>query len=124
MKKIFINWFASASSLLIFALALDGDQIPLAILAFLAFAVCLLWFTNIIRQIDARSRRSARREHEPQEFYSIDIPLDDPEDKPVDEHPEIFVIKGDNVQTGGYPSDDYFAMLEKGGSYSDVRREA
>lgn len=125
MRKIIINWFASAASLLIFALALNADQIPLAVLAAIAFVACLLWFTDIIRQIDSRSRRSKRKEPEPQEFYSIDIPLDDPEDKPAEDAPEAYVISGSgNVHTGMYSSEDYFKMLSKGGSYSDVRREA
>lgn len=123
MKKIIINWFASAASLLIFALALNADQIPLAVLSALIFAVCLVWFTDIVRQIDSRSRRSERREPEPQELYSIDIPLDDPEDKPAEDAPEAYVISG-NVHTGMYPSEDYFKMLNKGGSYSDIRGEA
>lgn len=125
MRKIIINWFASAASLLIFALALNADQIPLAVLAALIFAVCLLWFADIVRQIDSRSRRSKRREPEPQEFYNIDIPLDEPQDKPAEDAPEAYVISGSgNVHTGMYPSEDYFKMLSKGGSYSDVRREA
>ena len=125
MKKIIINWFASAASLLIFALALNADQIPLAVLAALIFAVCLVWFTEIVRQIDSRSRRSERREPEPQELYSIDIPLDDPEDKPAEDAPEAYVISGSgNVHTGMYPSEDYFKMLVKGGSYDDIRRKA
>lgn len=123
MRKIIINWFASAASLLIFALALNADQIPLAVLAAIAFVACLLWFSDIIRQADSRARRSKRREPERQEFYSIDIPLDDPEDKSAEDTPEAYVISG-NVHTGMYPSEDYFKMLGKGGSYSDVRREA
>ena len=123
MRKIIINWFASAASLLIFALALNADQIPLAVLSALIFAVCLVWFTDIVRRIDSRARRSKRREPEPQEFYSIDIPLDEPQDKPAEDAPEAYVISG-NVHTGMYPSEDYFKMLSKGGSYSDVRREA
>lgn len=125
MRKIIINWFASAASLLIFALALNTNAIPLAVLSALIFAVCLVWFTDIIRQIDSRSRRSERREPEQQGFYSIDIPLDDPEDKPAEDAPEAYVISGSgNVHTGMYPSEDYFKMLSKGGSYSDIRREA
>lgn len=125
MKKIIINWFASAASLLIFALALNAGQIPLAVLSALIFAVCLVWFTDIVRQIDSRSRRSERRQPERREFFSIDIPLDDPQDKPAEDAPEAYVISGSsNVHTGTYPSEDYFKMLNKGGSYSDVRREA
>lgn len=125
MRKIIINWFASAASLLIFALALNTNAIPLAVLSALIFAVCLVWFTDIIRQIDSRSRRSERREPEPQEFYNIDIPLDYSEDKPAEDAPEAYVISGSgNVHTGMYPSEDYFKMLSKGGSYSDIRREA
>lgn len=125
MRKIIINWFASAASLLIFALALNTNAIPLAVLSALIFAVCLVWFTDIIRQIDSRSRRSERREPEQQGFYSIDIPLDDPEDKPAEDAPEAYVISGSgNVHTGMYPSEDYFKMLSKGDSYSDIRREA
>lgn len=125
MRKIIINWFASAASLLIFALALNADQIPLAVLSALIFVVCLVWFTDIVRQIDARSRRSKRKEPEPQEFYNIDIPLDEPQDKPAEDAPEAYVISGSgNVHTGMYPSEDYLKMLSKGGSYSDVRREA
>ena len=125
MRKIIINWFASAASLLIFALALNADQIPLAVLSALIFAVCLVWFTDIVRRIDSRARRSQRREPERQEFYSIDIPLDEPQDKPAEDAPEAYVISGSgNVHTGMYPSEDYFKMLSKGGSYSDVRREA
>ena len=125
MRKIIINWFASAASLLIFALALNINAIPLAVLAAIAFVGCLLWFSDIIRQADARARRSQRREPERQEFYSIDIPLDDPEDKPAEDAPEAYVISGSgNVHTGMYPSEDYFKMLNKGGSYDDIRREA
>ena len=123
MRKIIINWFASAASLLIFALALNKNAIPLAVLAAIAFVACLLWFSDIIRQADSRARRSKRREPERQEFYSIDIPLDDPQDKPAEDAPEAYGISG-NVHTGMYPSEDYFKMLSKGGSYSDVRREA
>jgi len=123
MRKIIINWFASAASLLIFALALNADQIPLAVLSALTFAVCLVWFTDIVRQIDARSRRSKRREPERQEFNSIDIPLDDPQDSANDKEPESYAVSS-NVRTGTYPSEDYFKMLNKGGSYDDIRREA
>lgn len=123
MRKIIINWFASAASLLIFALALNTNAVPLAVLAAIAFVACLLWFSDIIRQIDARARRSQRKEPERQEFYSIDIPLDDPEDKGADKEPESYVVSSD-VHTGTYPSEDYFKMLNKGGSYDDIRREA
>lgn len=123
MRKIIINWFASAASLLIFALALNTNAIPLAVLAAISFVGCLLWFSDIIRQADARARRSQRREPERQEFFSIDIPLDDPEDKEADKEPESYVVSS-NVHTGTYPSEDYFKMLSKGGSYNDVWREA
>lgn len=123
MRKIIINWFASAASLLIFALALNTNAIPLAVLAAIAFVACLLWFSDIIRQADARARRSQRKEPERQEFYSIDIPLDDPQDKTADKEPESYVVSN-NVHTGTYPSEDYFKMLDKGGSYDDIRREA
>lgn len=123
MRKIIINWFASAASLLIFALALNTNAIPLAVLAAISFVGCLLWFSDIIRQADARARRSKRREPERQEFYSIDIPLDDPQDKGADKEPESYVVSS-NVHTGTYPSEDYLKMLNKGGSYDDIRREA
>lgn len=123
MRKIIINWFASAASLLIFALALNTNAIPLAVLSAIAFVGCLLWFADIIRQIDARSRRSQRRQLERQEFFSIDIPLDDPQDKQANKEPESYVVSS-NVHTGTYPSEDYFKMLNKGGSYDDVRGEA
>lgn len=123
MRKIIINWFASAASLLIFALALSTNAIPLAVLTAITFVACLLWFSDIIRQADSRARRSQRREPERQEFYSIDIPLDDPEDKGADKEPESYVVSS-NVHTGTRPSEDYFKMLDKGGSYDDVREEA
>lgn len=123
MKKIIINWFASAASLLIFALALNTNAIPLAVLAAISFVGCLLWFSDIIRQADARARRSQRKEPERQEFFSIDIPLDDPLDKGADKEPESYVVSS-NVHTGTHPSEDYFKMLNKGGSYDDIWREA
>lgn len=100
MKKILVCYFASIVSLLIFMVARDMNLIPLCVVMFAAFTACLLWFADIMRQWNARKRRSERVNHEVQEFYSIDIPLDDkPEDKPAG-----------GVHTGSRPSVTYAQM--------------
>lgn len=125
MKKIIVCYFASMGSLLGFILGLSTNMIPFAVIMVAAFTGCLLWFCDIARQWNAMRRRSDRAS-KPREVYNIDIPLDDdPEDKPAEDAPEAYVISGSgNVHTGMYPSEDYFKMLSKGGSYSDIRREA
>lgn len=114
MRKIIINWFASAASLLIFALALNTNAIPLAVLAALIFAVNLLWFTDIIRERSARARRAARAEHRgaEEEYYSIDIPLDDEDQNLAADKPEAVEISS-FIRPGSRPSDKYLQMVKE-----------
>lgn len=99
MKKIIVCYFASVGSLLCFMLALNMNQIPVAVLMAALFVGCMLWFTELTRLMK-RKRRRSDREDIPQETYRIDIPLDDePEDKPVG-----------NVRPGSRPSATYAQM--------------
>lgn len=98
MKKFIVCYFASIGSLLGFMMASNMNQIPLAVIMGALFAGCLLWFTEITRQ--KRKRRRSDRKEKPQEFYRIDIPLDDePEDKPAG-----------SVRPGSRPSATYAQM--------------
>ncbi|WP_407382828.1 hypothetical protein [Ruminococcus sp.] len=78
-KKIIVCYFASIVSLLGFTMALNTDQIPIAVLMAAISAGCMVWFTDMMRH--KRKPRRVVREDEPQN-YRIDIPLDDePEDE-------------------------------------------
>lgn len=99
MKKIIVCYFASVGFLLGFTLALNMNQIPVAVLMGALFVGCMLWFTELTRLMK-RKRRRSEREDTPQETYRIDIPLDDePEDKPAG-----------SVRPGSCPSATYAQM--------------
>lgn len=99
MKKIIVCYFTTVGFLLGFTLALNMNQIPVAVLMGALFVGCMLWFTELTRLMK-RKRRRSEREDIPQEFYRIDIPLDDdPDDKPAG-----------SVQPGSRPSATYIEM--------------
>ena len=114
MKKIIINYFASLTAALLFALAVNMNLVPLAVVMACALAACLLWFTDIIRQRSARARRAARAEHRgaEEEYYSIDIPLDDEDQSLAADKPEPVEISS-FIRPGSRPSDKYLQMVKE-----------
>jgi len=97
MKKIIICYFASVGALICFTAAVCSNNVPIMIATAGMFAGCVIWFTDIMRQISQRKER--RKEPcKVREFYSIDIPLDDD-------------IKKGNVRPGSRPSEMYLKMV-------------
>ena len=116
MKKLIVCYFASIGSLLGFMVAINMNQIPLAVIMVALFVACMLWFTDIARQKAKRGRHRSDQAKRPQEFYSIDIPLDDePEDKPAAA-----------VRPGSRPSVTYLEMktFQERGRMNDFQKEA
>lgn len=109
MKKIIICYFSSIGSLLVFMLAINMNQILLAVIMFALFTICLLWFSEITQKKKKHSR-SAQVGKE-QETYRIDIPIDDVGKKQ----------EAGNVRPGSRPSDTYLKMV--GGDEIDSRTE-
>lgn len=102
LNKIIICFFAAIGSTIGIFITRDLNLIPAMVMCVVALVLCLLWFSDLTRRIKAQSDRRRRPHKEPEEWYSIDIPLD--EDKPA---------VTSNVRPGSVRSAAYLQMKQE-----------
>lgn len=103
MKIIIINYFASLGSFMGFIIFMNYNNIPAGVLMCILFAICLIWFSDIMKRWAAHVRE---KRNEPVEEHWNDCRIDIPIDEPVKKKETK-----SNVRTGSYPSEKYLQMV-------------
>lgn len=100
LNKIIICFFAAIGSTIGIFITRDLNLIPAMVMCVCALVLCLLWFSDLTHRIKAQSDRRSRSRKAPEEWFSIDIPLD--EDKPTDKTNTTGMLRPGSVQSEAY----------------------
>lgn len=113
-KKILLNWFCTVVSLAGLMIAAVMGSVPIAIVLFLTFSGCALWFSDLMSKWHRRCR-ARRIEPDSEDDILIDIPLD--------EFQEQEEVETREIKPGRYQSATYLRMVEGGGTVYENRTE-
>lgn len=113
-NKVLLNWFCTVVSLAGLMIAAVMGSVPLAIVLFLAFGLCALWFSDIMSKWHRRCR-ARRIEPDSEDDILIDIPLDE-----MQEQEEV---EAREIKPGRHQSKTYLKMVEGGGTVYENRAE-